>query len=185
MLKSLAPLITFLFVALQCGAQTPIANRVKAVVRRLPAHAEVVAKYTDVSRHCLYYTNQNRLFRYDVRNNSREEVTFTTRSYATILATWLSSNGTGFFVAVDRKGMVPLYLDNGQELWFYDSHTRKSKLIGEGYSIIRTRDKITIRRASRCLNPSASRERQQWMIRDHHYDNNGTPLGKSDEYRMK
>lgn len=183
-MKRLTPLIALLLISLYGAAQTPVANRVKAVVRRLPSQAEVVAKYTDVGRHCLYYTQRSRLYRYDVRNNLREEVTFASRAYTSILSTWLSDDGTGFFIAVDRKGLVPFYLDDGQELWFYNSHTRTAKLVAQGFFISHAHDRITVRRASRCLNPSASRERQRWMTCDHQYDNNGVPLGKSDEYLM-
>lgn len=57
-------------------AQTPLANRVKAMARHLPAGAEVVSKYTDNHRHCLYYTLYNRLFRYDVVTNKSVGVEF-------------------------------------------------------------------------------------------------------------
>ena len=73
----------------------------------------------------------------------------------------------------------------GLELWMYDSKTRKTKFIGEGFSISHKHNRITIKRASRCINPSAAQSQQHWMIRDHQFDNEGTPLGKSEEYKMR
>ncbi len=175
---------TVLFLA-PLTAQTPIANRVKAVVKRLPAHAQVVAKYTDNKRHCLYYTLRNRLFRYDVKTNRREEISFSPNPYSSIITTWLSTDGNAFFIAIDRKHLVSFYLDNGQELWIYDSHTKLPKKIGVGFSISRSAEGITIKRASRCLNPQAAQNRQQWMVCDHHYNHNGTPLGKGEEYKLE
>lgn len=184
-MKRLYPFIVTLLFSLGSTAQTPIANRVKAVAKRLPEQAQVVAEYTDYRRHCLYYTLRDRLLRYDVKTNRREEVTFSSRPYASIIATWTSADGNAFFIATDKKGMVKSYIENGQELWMYQSQTRESKFIGEGFSISHTQDKITIKRASRCINPSAAQSHQHWMIRDHQFDNDGTPLGKSDEYKLK
>lgn len=166
-------------------AQTPVANRVKAVVKSLPAQAQVVAKYTDNQRHCLYYTLRNRLFRYDVKTDKREEISFSPNPYSSIITTWLSADGNAFFIALDRKNLVSFYLDNGQELWRYDSHTKQPKRIGVGFSISHLGERITIKRASRCLNPQAAQSRQRWMVCDHHYDGNGTPLGKGEEYKLK
>ena len=97
----------------------------------------------------------------------------------------MSDDKNTFFIAIDKKGMVPSYLENGQELWMYDSKTRKTKFIGEGFSISHKHNRITIKRASRCINPSAAQSQQHWMIRDHQFDNEGTPLGKSEEYKMR
>lgn len=166
-------------------AQTPIANRVKAVVKCLPAQAHVVAKYTDNQRHCLYYTLRNRLFRYDVKTNKREEISFSPNSYSSIITTWLSTDGNSFFIAIDRKNLVSFYLDNGQELWAYDSHTKHSKRVGIGFSISRSGEQIIIKRASRCINKQTAQNRQHWMVCDHRYDGNGTPLGKGEEYKLK
>ncbi len=166
-------------------AQTPIANRVKAVVKNLPAQAQVVAKYTDNQRHCLYYTLRNRLYRYDVKTNKREEIAFSQNPYSSIITTWLSADGNAFFIAIDRKDLVSFYLDNGQELWAIDSHTKRPKRIGVGFSISHSGEKITIKRATRCINPQAAQSRQHWMVCDHHYDGNGTPLGKGEEYKLK
>ena len=185
-LKHLFLIIAYLLVAhADAGAQTPIANRVKAVIKSLPTQAQVVAKYTDNQRHCLYYTLRNRLFRYDVKTNKREEISFSPNPYSSIIATWLSTDGNAFFIATDRKNLVSFYLDNGQELWSFDSHTKRPKRVGVGFSISRSGERITIKRASRCLNPQAAQSRQHWMVCDHHYDGNGTPLGKGDEYKLK
>lgn len=166
-------------------AQTPIANRVKAVVKSLPSQAQVVAKYTDNQRHCLYYTLRNRLFRYDVKTNKHEEIPFSSTPYSSIITTWLSADGNAFFIAIDRKDLVAFYLDNGQELWAFNSHTNRPKKIGTGFAISHSDKGITIKRASRCINPQTTQDRQQWMVCDHHYDGNGTPLGKGEEYKLK
>ncbi len=75
-LKLIIVFILFLFPFL-IQAQTPIANRVKAMAKHLPEGANVIAKYTDNKRHCLYYGLHNRLFRYDVIKNKSENVEFT------------------------------------------------------------------------------------------------------------
>lgn len=176
---------SLLLVQLGAMAQTPIANRVKAVIKSLPSQAQVVAKYTDNQRHCLYYTLRNRLFRYDVKTNKREEIAFSQNPYSSIITTWLSADGNAFFIAIDRKDLVSFYLDNGQELWAIDSHTKRPKRIGVGFSISHSGEKIIIKRATRCINPQAAQSRQHWMVCDHHYDGNGTPLGKGEEYKLK
>ena len=155
------------------------------MVKKLPKQAQVVAKYTDNQRHCLYYTLRNRLFRYDAKTDRREEVSFAPNPYSSIISTWLTPNGNAFFIAIDRKDMVAFYLDNGQELWIYDSHTKRPKRIGLGFSISHTDQQIIIKRASRCLNPQASQSHQRWLVCDHHYDSNGTPLGKGSDYVLR
>ena len=35
-------------------AQTPIANRMKVLVKTLPEGSEIIARYTDMKRHALY-----------------------------------------------------------------------------------------------------------------------------------
>ncbi len=166
-------------------AQTPIANRVKAVAKRLPHDAGIVAKYTDNKRHCLYYTLRNRLFRYDVKTNRREEVGFSPSPYSTIITTWLAPDGNTFFIAVDKKGLSAYYLDDGQELWLYDSWTKDAKKIGQGFCIAHKNGRITIKRASRTASSQTHQKRSNSMVRDHHYDEYGTPLGMGDEYLMK
>ena len=137
LLKShrLLSLTASLLFALLSIAQTPVANRVKAVVAHLPRHASVVAKYTDVYRHCLYFTMANRLYQYDVLTDRQHDVPFTGNSYARIITTWLSPDGNFFFIAVDRGNLASFYLDDGQEVWRYDSRKHKSKKIGQGFCI--------------------------------------------------
>ncbi len=166
-------------------AQTPVANRVKAVAKRLPGEADIVAKYTDNRRHCLYYTLRNRLFRYDVKTNRREEVSFSPAPYSTIIATWLSPDGNAFFVAVDRKELSAYYLDDGQELWMYNSWTKDAKKIGQGFCIAHRNGRITVKRAARTGNSPSRQKRSAKMVRDHQYDEYGVPLGMGDVYELK
>lgn len=166
-------------------SQTPVANRIQAVVRHLPASATVVAKYTDNHRHCLYYTSNNRLYRCDVLNGRRNEVTFTNNSYTKIISSWLSPDGNFFFLALDRGSLADFYLDDGQELWRIDSRTRRSLKVGQGYHIRKEKGCYVIKRASRCLNPKASQSRQKWMGRDHYYDLYGMVIFVKDEFPIK
>lgn len=165
-------------------AQTPVANRVKAVVAHLPCQARVVAKYTDVYRHCLYFTMANRLYQYDVLTDRQHDVPFTGNSYAHIITTWLSPDGNFFFIAVDRGNLASFYLDDGQEVWRYDSRKRKYKKIGQGFCVEVQKGCIVIKRASRCLNPNATPKHQQWMAQGHYYGLYGNIIWTKDEYKI-
>jgi hypothetical protein len=171
--------------ALPTRAQTPVAIRVKAVVKSLPPHASVVAKYTDNKRHCLYYTLQNRLYCYDVVANKNEEVTFTQGGYSRILSAWYSPDGNFLFIAIDRGTYSNFYLDDGQELIRYDSFLHRSYSVGTGYKIERRKGCYVIKKASRCLNPSAPQSSQHWLARDHYYDLYGKTIWAKEEYRVK
>lgn len=166
-------------------AQTPVANRVNAMAKSLAPQAKVVAKYTDNHRHCLYFTQADRLYRYDVETSRREDVNFTTDAYARILATWLSPDGNFFFIAVDRGANADFYLDDGQELWRYDSRKKTSYKVGQGFKIRREKESFVISRASRSLNPDAPQSKQQWMAQDHYYDLFGKVIWAKEEYRVK
>ena len=178
-------IVLLLSLSLHVAAQTPVANRVNAVVRHLPSSAIVVAKYTDNHRHCLYYIINNRLYRYDVLNGRKEEVAFSTDSYSKVLSCWMSPDGNFFFICVDRRGISHFYLDDGQELWRYDSRTRRIMKIGQGYHVKKNDSCITIKRASRCTNPSAPQSHQKWMARDHYYDLYGKVIFVKDEFPIK
>ncbi len=180
----LLSLTASLLLALLSVAQTPVANRVKAVVAHLPRQASVVAKYTDVYRHCLYFTMANRLYQYDVLTDRQHDVSFTGNSYAHIITTWLSPDGNFFFIAVDRGNLSSFYLDDGQEVWRYDSRKHKTKKIGQGFCIEVQKGCIVIKRASRCLNPDAAPKHQQWMAQDHYYDLYGNIIWAKDEYKV-
>lgn len=166
-------------------AQTPVANRIKGLIKTLPAGSTVVAKYTDNHRHCLYYVSGHRLYCYDVLTGQREDVNFSNSSYTHILSTWLSPDGNFFFVAVDKGSLSPFYLDSGQELWRYNSRTKRSFKVGQGYYIERHKEAIVIKRASRCLNPNAPQSHQRWMGQDHYYDLYGKVIFAKEEFEIK
>lgn len=166
------------------AAQTPIANRLKAVARQLSAEAHMVARYTDDHRHCLYYTEAQRLYRYDVLTNRKEEVAFASDSYNNILNTWLSPDGNFFFIVVDRGAFVTTYMESGQELWRYDTRTRRPFKVGQGFRVEHRRGCIVIHRATRCLNPDDAPDKQRWMARNHFYDLYGKVIWAKEEYEV-
>ncbi len=166
-------------------AQTPVANRVNAMAKSLAPLAQVVAKYTDGHRHCLYFTQANRLYRYDVVTNRREDVSFAIKPYVKIMATWLSPDGNFIFIAIDRGANADFYLDDGKELWRYDSRKQTSYKVGQGFRIWREKGCFVISRASRSLNPDAPQSKQQWMAQDHYYDLFGKVIWAKEEYRVR
>jgi hypothetical protein len=180
-----ASLLVALLLCTTAYSQTPVANRIKAMVRSLPSEAIVVAKYTDNHRHCLYYIEGNRLFCYDVMVNRREEVHFANGSYDKILSAWLSPDGNFFFIAVDKGNLVNSYMDCGQELWRFDSRTKRTYKVGVGFKIEHRKKCIVIKRGSRCLNPSAPPSRRRWMAQDHFYDPYGKVIWAKEEYEVK
>jgi hypothetical protein len=177
-------LVVSLFSMIMAYSQTPVANRVKGVVKSLPKTSVVVAKYTDNQRHCLYYTDSNRLFCYDVISNRREETVFSNTSYNKILSTWLSPDGNFIFIAVDKGNLATSYMDAGQELWRYDSRNKRFIKVGVGFNIERKKGCIVIKRGTRCLNPSAPPDKQRWMAQNHFYDLYGKVIWAKDEYEV-
>lgn len=179
-------LLSFLLLISHSGiAQTPIANRVKAVIDHLPSDIGVVAKYTDNSRHSLFYTYNHRLYIYDVWNNNKHEVTFNAKGYEKILHTYLSPDGDFVFVVIDNGDLASFYLEDGQELWCIDSRTRRPSFVGKGYRIFKHKGHFIIKKAFKCLNPSAPQSHQKWMGQDHYYDFTGKMLWTKDEYIIK
>jgi hypothetical protein len=183
--------LALLFLILLCSgyttaqAQSPIANRVKAMAKQLPPSAQVVAKYTDNHRHGLYYIQDNRLFFADAETSRRSEVNFATEAYSKILSCWLSPDSNFIFIVVDRGSYASFYLDDGQELWRYDVRRKSPMNVGQGFKIVRQSGSIVISKASRCLNPDAPQSRQHWMAQDHYYDLYGKIIWAKDEYRVK
>ncbi len=167
------------------AAQTPIANRVAAASKMVSKSSVQVAAYKDAVRHGLYYIYQHRLYFYDVLTNRTTNITFSTSSYDKILSSWLSPDGNFFYIVIDRGGMVSNYMDGGQELWRYDSRTRRYIRIGQGFAIRHNKNYIWIKRATRCLNPSAPRPQRRWMAQDHYYDAYGKTIWAKDEYEVK
>lgn len=184
LLRRLTLAILSLMLSFGAMAQTPVANRIKAVIKHLPAGAQVVAKYTDNRRHCVYYTLRNRLFCYDVMTTHAVETFFSTDSYAHITATWLSPDGNFFFITVDKGNLAQFYLNDGKVLWRFDSRTQRAKKIGQGFDISHKPNGIIIKSAARCINPEAPQDRQHWTAQDHQYDNYGKNLNLGDEYQI-
>ena len=82
-------------------AQTPIANRMKVLVKTLPEGSEIVARYTDMKRHALYYILNNRLYKYDVLNNSQDEINLENRTK--IIGSRLSKDGKTITIKAGKK----------------------------------------------------------------------------------
>lgn len=183
--QRLATLLYLLLMLTAAHSQTPVANRVKGVAKSLSPDAKVIAKYTDNHRHCIYYLKNHRVFCFDVMTNQQQEVSIANTSYAHVLSTWLSPDGNFFFIAIDKGDLATFYLDDGQELWRYDSRTKRSDKVGQGYAIERHKESIVIRRASRCINPTAPLSHQRWMGRKHHFDLYGKVIWAEDEYEIK
>lgn len=166
-------------------AQTPVANRMKALEAHLPKTAKVVGRYSDNRIHALIFFQANRLFSYDVLNDRNREINFSTTGYSRIIRADLSPHSKYVMVVVDRQGLTDNYLDDGQELWRIDPLTHKSQLVGGGGRIERTVQNYIITKASRCLNPAAPKERQRWMVSDHIYELDGRVDYAKDEYLWK
>ena len=82
-------------------AQTPIANRMKVLVKTLPEGSEIVARYTDMKRHALYYILNNRLYKYDVLNNSQDEINLENRNK--IIGSRVSKDGKTITIKAGKK----------------------------------------------------------------------------------
>lgn len=176
--------MVFLLSCAGLSAQTPVANRVHAAAKSLSRKAGVVAKYTDNRRHCLYFTENNRLFCFDVLKNRKSVVNFTTESYDRILASRLSPDGNFIFLLIEGKKSSPYALENNQTLWKYDSMKKKAERIGEGFGVSWDKKHIIIKKVMRCLNPYDPPERQRWMARNYHFDLFGKNLQVGDEYPL-
>ncbi|SES98676.1 hypothetical protein [Prevotella sp. kh1p2] len=125
-------------------AQTPIANRVKAAAGKLPKGAALIARYTDSPRHCLYFTNQNRLYRLDVIRDKTDDINFASEGYDKIISTFLGERGRYLFVTVDRRSMASDYQQDGRQLWCIDTKTQEVSKVGEGYKIEIKNNRIII-----------------------------------------
>jgi hypothetical protein len=176
--------VLLLAVSSYCCSQTPLANRVKAMVNHLSSSANVVAKYTDDRRHCLFYTMHNRLFRYDALKDKNMDVDFASEGYSRIITTFLSPDGDFIFVAVDKGSLASFYPDDGQVLWRIDSRTLRPYKVGDGYKIVIHKDEIIISKAFRCLNPQAPANKRRWTAKDHYYDAYGHVAYAKDEYKI-
>lgn len=188
-IKNILLIILFALLSMpSANAQTPVANRIKAAIKHLPKDAEVVAKYTDNERHSLYYVQNNRLFCFDVLKNRNAEVEIP-GNYLKILDYFVVNNGKMLFIAVDRGTLSKSYAIDGQCLYALNPLKHSIKEVGSGYSIEKTtikgEDCFAVKKASRCLNPSADPSRQQWMAQDHYYDLTGDVIYAGDEFKIK
>lgn len=174
--------ILLLTALMQTTAQTPVANRMKALEAHLPKTAQVVGRYSDNRIHTLYFLQGNRLYAYDVLNDRNREVNFSTTGYSHILRADLSPDARYIMVVTDRRGLTTNYLDDGQELWRIDALTRRSEKMADGCRIIRHSKDYVATKATRCLNPTAPKERQRWMVCDHYYELNGKVIYAKEEY---
>lgn len=169
-------------------AQTPVANRVKAVIKHLPQKAEIVAKYTDNDRHCLYYLLDHRLYCYDVIKDKNGEVSFG-ENYLKVEHCYVISQGKMLFVSVDRGSLSKTYAKDGKRLYMINPLTRRIKTVGSGYDITKTthdgNECFSVKTADGLLNPDASADRQQWIAREHFYDIDGSALSVGKEYKIR
>ena len=67
----------------------------------LPEGSEIVARYTDMKRHALYYILNNRLYKYDVLNNSQDEINLENRNK--IIGSRLSKDGKTITIKAGKK----------------------------------------------------------------------------------
>jgi len=178
-------LVVLLCLALSAKAQTPVANRVRAMAARLPEGCKVVAKYTDDKRHCLYYTAHNRLYRYDVLTNKNHEVRFTTEAYSHILNTYITEQGAYVFVCVEKDLHPKEPPENVQELWRISSNDRRNKKIGEGFAIEKRPGCFIIKKVSKRIEPTSGRKKTRWMVQDHYYYLDGRTIWAKEEYEYK
>lgn len=184
-------IITGLFtmlLAVPSDAQTPVADRIRAAVKHLPASIEVVAKYTDNARHCLYYILDHRLYCLDVIKNKNKEVDFP-ESYLKILNYYLIHKGKLLFVSIDRGSLSKTYAVDGQKLYMINPLTRRIKEVGSGYSIekstLKGNECFCIKKAHKCLNPNEVIEKQKWVAREHFFSTDGSVLYAGKEFKIR
>lgn len=173
---------------LPAQAQTPVADRIRAAIKHLPKNIEVVAKYTDNQRHCLYYILDHRLYCLDVIKNKNEEVRFS-ESYLKILDCYLVKKGKLLFVSIDRGSLSKTYAVDGQKLYMINPLNRKIKEVGSGYSIkkstIKGNECFSIKKAHKFLNPNKVIKDQQWIAKEHFYSIDGAILYAGDEFKIR
>lgn len=181
--KALA-ILSMLTFAIYSGAQTPIANRVKAMADNLPKECRVVAKYTDDKRHCLYYSMNNRLYKYDVLTNKNHEVKFSTNSYSKILNTYIVDKGRYIYLCVEKDLHPKRSPENIRELWQINTIDMASKKVGSGYNIEKRKGCFIIKKTSRRMVGKAT-GMDKWMVRDHYYDLDGHIIWAKNEYEYR
>lgn len=127
-------------------AQTPVAIRVKAIIKTLPSSAVIVAKYTDNDRHSLYYILNQRLYIYDVLENRNTELTFTEKEYRDISKSFISPDGHEVFIVTTDINNIDHNNNNDNTLWKINSKNKKAIKLYQGEEIIKTKKNILIKR---------------------------------------
>lgn len=182
--KHLLVLLMVSTLGLTAAAQTPVANRVKAVMKRLPTSAQVLAKYTDNERHSLYYIMHGRLYNYDVMTNSNKEVMFP-EGYKSVLNTYLENGNNLIFIVLDRGSRSGNYIVDGKKLYMLNTYTKKLKEIGSGYAVGKSQVKglpcFEIKKGERCVNTVE----HTWKARSHYYDLTGESLFAGEEFTVQ
>lgn len=164
------------------GAQTPVANRIRALVNHLPKGAKVVARYTDAKRHSLYYILDNWLYTYDVWNNRKEKVAFSNEAYSKIMMDAIAPGGKYLVFCIDRGMQTGETLENRYQLWQLDSNDKKTRKMGIGFFFRQDASTYTLTEATRCRNPHAPEKLRQWYVKDHKFNASGEILSVSEEY---
>lgn len=165
-------------------AQTIVANRVKAAAAALPDGCRTVAKYTDNQRHCLYYTSNERMYKYDVLTDRKAEVRFSSGAYSRIINTCITEEGRYLFVWVDKDLTPKTPPENIQELWRIDTFSNRYKRIGAGFAVEKHKNCFIIKALSARNEQSPAGRKAQWKARDHYFLLDGRPLSPKEEYTI-
>jgi len=169
------------FIPIGAAAQSPISNRIRAAARHLPENARQVAVFDDNTRHCLYYTLNERLYKFDVWDNTNSEIPFD-ESYYKITNWYLSPNKNYIFLVTDNGSFTHFFLKDRITLWRLSVRGQVLKKVADGYRLDKRKGCFIISSMSRCLNPDAARSHQKWLLEDHYYDLTGHIIWASDEY---
>jgi len=178
-------IVSFAFLAIfsfGITAQTPIANRIKALANHLPKGAKVVARYTDAKRHSLYYMLDNWLYNYDVWSNRNEKVSFFNEGYRKIVMDAVSPDGQYLVFCIDKGMQTGERLENRYELWQIDSYSKQPRKMGVGFFFKDINHTYTLTESTRCRNPHAPEKLRQWYVKDHKFNSSGAVLSVSEEY---
>lgn len=169
-------------------AQTPVANRIRAVVKHLPKSSVVAAKYTDNERHSIYYIVNHRLFCYDVVTDKDAEVAFP-ENYLKIDNCYVVGKEGLLFVVIDRGSLSKNYAKDGKRLYMITPLTKDIKEVGSGFNVRTTTLKgeecFCIKKAYRLLNPSEVTGQQQWLAREHFYGIDGSVIYAGKEFKIR
>lgn len=162
-------------------AQSPICNRIKAVIHHLPENAKQVAIFNDNARHCLYYALNDRLYKFDVLDYTNTEIPFED-SYYKITNWYLSPDKNYIFIVTENGPFTHFFLKDKLTLWRFWIRGQVLNKVVDGYHLDKQKGCFIVSNLSRCVNPDAVRSRQKWLLKDHYYDLTGNIIWASDEY---